>query len=1549
MTQQNDLANFVSPHVHQKSLDSASTIASFIKKEKELGTSHAVVTDHGTLAACKDVYDAARSAGLSPILGLEAYHRDDACPILLSAGVPRQDETVCAACGDSWRPDGTPRCEHGASEALRRKTFRETYYKYGHLTMHFRTYAAYQTAVRLLTKADLHAERHGSERKPIFGWRDIEEIAAAGATFGSSCLIGMVQRHLLASNSPENAAAYYDRLRAVVGPENWLVEIFPHRARSNWVKGVILRSTGGQKLKYHFEKVLRTNVGEVSAIELSDSWARKGCQHRQLVAVKNRFTWSDVDGFELASVEAIEGFVDNEPCSWADDGDFQRGCNRFVLELARSRGDRIMISDDSHFANPEEKPIQDIRLAQNGGSWKFAESNHRMSSREAFDVLRSTLGVTDSEMIGWIENSREWASRFRDFRFPSAPMLPTAFYPGDPVEVTSDLIDLHGRMQWDKPEYVKRLAYEMRLFSDAQVKDSDGNKVKLNMLPYFFPIEEICREYARRGELTGPGRGSAAGTLLAYLLGITHADPIRYRLSIDRFLSKDSGKLPDIDQDLPDRSWLLEPGGWMERRFGPCFAQVSTDTLLKLRSSVKDVHRALYGRVHPEIEELTKQFEEAPQGTSDYNHVFGYKDGDSWVPGAIEKDPALKTYAQRYPREWELVVKLLGLARNKSRHPCAHIIMNQPVGEVIPLTRVKEHLVTQYTADSVQAVGAVKYDLLGLKALLNLSHAISWIHRRAGSPPDAGMQLGGKLVPRHRLVPVGSGWADIWDLPDDQSVYDDIAAGRTETVFQFNTSGARKWLKYFNYRAPDGRPIMRDIEGPTVFTALDRPGPLDAYVTNPEDGSKHNMLVEYSRRARGLPASPDIPEVVSRLMPETHGIMVFQEQLQYAYQQITGCSGSEADAFRRDIAKKKMDKILAKYDSFVERGAKLLGSEDGARQVWEMFKTFGQYGFNKSHSLCYSLIGYACAYLKRHYPLEWWTAVLANAEGDEKEKIAEVYWPHVAYLIAMPDVQLSGESFQIEGERIRAPLRLIVGVGESAHSELLAGRPYSSIEDFVRRAGERRKAGARQVTSSGGEIRERLGHSSLNRGVVTKLIVAGVMDSLFEPGLATFQKLEEYERALAVVQSEISGKRVSQKAIDTQYLSMDAVARYQRIKEILPVYSSPLVPLLPRDLVDSDDRPRISFGDGLVLVSRSELERAESLPLSEPIEVAVAAYVQDARPFTYKSKSDRNPGMQAACEFSLDIDGGRWSGVYWGKRKSPDEVRPGSVAIFCLVRSKEERGFSIFDWRVVREPLERDEAQKPSEPKVYSTKLGAPAGAVDITRAGEWGNDWSHLADSKAGHRTKTAEQAVREYEAAFWSSPMAQRIGELAGRDLACACPPKTGWGAHHLGGYRCHGQVLLRLANPGIGTPAASSDGWNIWSGSGDGDGTAAALTNPTEISFRKGSIRRHYPVSYGGREWLDAEEAYQGNKGPGSDRDEVMVEVIVAKLLTYPHLGDAVRVMGGLPFLRKCRHETGARTPSLRRWEGKGEGSRFLRNLMAAYSKAESIRARTATDRP
>jgi hypothetical protein len=156
---------------------------------------------------------------------------------------------------------------------------------------------------------------------------------------------------------------------------------------------------------------------------------------------------------------------------------------------------------------------------------------------------------------------------------------------------------------------------------------------------------------------------------------------------------------------------------------------------------------------------------------------------------------------------------------------------------------------------------------------------------------------------------------------------------------------------------------------------------------------------------------------------------------------------------------------------------------------------------------------------------------------------------------------------------------------------------------------------------------------------------------------------------------------------------------------------------------------------------------------------------------------------------------------------------------------------------------------------------------------------------------------------------------------------------------------RAVLR-ENPGIGTPAATSNGWNIYSGSMDGDGIAAALTNPTELSFRRGAIRHKYPVTFRGQSWPDAEEAYQAAKGPGIDRDDIMVEIICQKLLLYPHLAGAIRAMGGTPFLRKCRHETGARSASARRWEGAGESSRFIRNLIAAYERAERVAAGLAT---
>lgn len=1878
-----NLPNPVPFHTHPHSIDSASTPQSFIDREVELGTGHAAATDHGSLAAVKQMFDLAREKGLTFSPGLEAYFRDDDCPILLGQGVPRTEETVCGKCMETWSKDG-PKCDCGVSCGVRRQVYRETYAKYFHCTMHFRDYPSYLRAVRLLTKRDLGAERHGQERKPIFNWADMEELAAGNVTVGSSCLIGVVSRHLLARDNMEGAVAYYDRFRSLFR-DRFLVELFPHCTDRNWVQGVRLHFRDGAKEKWWFGKRLRTNVGEISAQDLAAEFGRRDNRHAVLLAVKHNRSWEELpEPRAIEKVERLEDFLENDCKVWSPTSDYQLHCNGLHLELARRFGDPIVVSDDSHYARAKDSVVQDIRLGQ-AGNWRFWGKYHRQTGDESFEHFSRTLGTTEAEFRTWVENGRAWAESFKGLAFPSAPMLPKKFYPGDSVERTFQLIDKHGRMLWGNPVYEERLRYELELFTQTEVK-TDSGKRPLDLLPYFFPIEEVCSEYASRGELTGVGRGSAAGTLLAYLLGITHADPIRYKLSIDRFLTKDrveAGKLPDIDQDLPDRSWLLEPGGWLERRFGDHVAQIGTDMKLSLRSSVKDVHRALHGvAAVRDVEELTQRFAKVPQGISDLQHVDGYKDGDNWVPGALETDPALREYVARYPREWEVVRSCLALARGRGRHACGYVILDRPVGDVIPLTEVQGHRVTQYTADAVDSVGAVKYDFLGIDTLLYQSGAVKLIHQRCGGVPD-GLSIGGKWVPKHRLVPVPAGWADIWDLPDDQSVYDDIVSGRSSSVFQFGSDGARQWMKYFDFDRPDGSRIIRSIYDLAVFTALDRPGPLDAYVTNPEDGTKHNMLVEYARRARGLPASPDIPEVVSNLMPETFGIMVFQEQLQYSYQQITGCTGAEAEAFRRDIAKKKMDKVLKKFDFFVQRGALVLGSEEGARKVWEMYKTFGQYGFNasiagntiipvwneapkplhdfrpgdrvpavgdngelvvtevvalhdhgylpglevffddgfsmvvsvrhkfltdkgqvplyqiveqglevlcepdwatswaadsthdlrcvlatergrtsqtdvpgvcaaeegqhqssnappqsatraarcilagssknfssagdfgttcrttqglegeragevranscptfdgseeqfprgklvervstlgdvanqlrnseetgghglsrrtcldrggrilalfrpqeregsaseqadrsarsgssqgrdvesrgprsgclpssnrdelflqqersderdvasvadsnapladagrllrrrvvrvrsvgfirmydlevahprhnflllngavtsNSHSVCYSIIGYVCAYLKRHFPLEWWCSVLSHSA---KDKIQDVYWPHVAHLVSMPDVNRSQEEFTIHDGKLMAPLSLADGVGEKAHAELLAGRPYSSIEDFCQKVMGHKLAHARSRTSDGVQ-KTTLGTSALNGGVVYDLILCGAMDSLF-PQSTVFEKLAHYERAMAEAKQRATGKKVKVDPVDQFYLSLDALGRYQKAKEILPVFSRPLTDLIPEGFFHGGETKLFFDGsEWLPIVKKDELVQLEELQYvpEDGFTVSVAAYISSVRPFTY--------GDQQRWEVTFDLDGGRHKSVFWG-RKGLDgyELQPGSVCVLALTRRKVHRGFSIKSWRIVRGPLEKESDD--SGVRVWSVKHDPPKGAVLVDRSTCWGNPYSHLPAevTNAQFRTKTVREAIEAYEGWLRTQPqLMARLGELKGRDLVCHCAPKKGLAWNDGDGMKCHAQTLLRLANCDL------LRGWNIWSGSQDGAGIAAALTNPTELSYAKGTVSRHYPVSFGGREWSDAEAAFLTLREGMTDKDAdvLMVSIIVEKLRQFPDLVAAVKTKGGRHFLEACSHKTGARSAQMRAWEGEGVSSRFIRNLVAAF---ESVTA-------
>ena len=386
--------------------------------------------------------------------------------------------------------------------------------------------------------------------------------------------------------------------------------------------------------------------------------------------------------------------------------------------------------------------------------------------------------------------------------------------------------------------------------------------------------------------------------------------------------------------------------GWFGERFGECYAQISTSTTLKLKMAIRDVARMLHRSVPFDIEDWVKKMEMPPQGVTDLNFILGYNNDEGFVQGSIERDKNLQAYINRYPEDWDVVKRALGLQRSKSRHACGFIISNVPVQDFIPLTTVTGTKCTDYTALSVEEVGGLKMDFLRIGILGDITGAMRLVNERRMIVPVDRM-INGRLVPDFRQVPdpVTKEMVDIWDLPTNQEVFAEIAEGKTETVFQLGSEGAIQWLPYFNYDKPNGHKVIDSIEAISDFNALNRPGPLDILVTNPEDGTKHNMLIEYTRRARGLSGSKDVLPILDKLCPETHGVMVYQEMLQRIYQYCTDCTGQEAEAFRTNTAKKKKEKVDAVYPSFMEKAGAKLGKED-AQSLWDFLVTWSRYGFN---------------------------------------------------------------------------------------------------------------------------------------------------------------------------------------------------------------------------------------------------------------------------------------------------------------------------------------------------------------------------------------------------------------------------------------------------------------------------------------------------------------------------------------------------------------------------------------------------------------------------
>lgn len=941
------------------------------------------------------------------------------------------------------------------TEAIERAIQRTAMNQYLHVTIHFKDRWAYQYFCGLSQAMWSRAVKKYDELKPMI---TIEELrgAAGHITIGSSCMKGPVQNFLL----PSRDGIIQPDLKRAEQMYNWLREIAGP-------DGFFV---------------------EVFPHTVTHDWQK---------ATVNP------DG------SRVEGYFKPHECTChAPDGDLQKPLNRFTVDLAKKYGDKVIISLDSHFAVEGQKVIQDAKLGNGEENWRFHNSYHIMSTEDAAKILKHTLGVDDKTIESWVDNSYAFAANFNDFKLQTSKDRWVLAGDGDRfLSKLKSTIDKWGRMNWEDQAMVEQLKREIQLFA------FNGT---LNLLSYIETIEDIAN-FCRENDILMNVRGSAGGSLLLYLIGVSGINPLKHRLSLGRFLTAGriaANSLPDVDMDVSDQDRVIQ---YLKEKYGDSVCRLSTDLLLRIKSSIKDAERSFFGRVRPEVERMTTKLPSTPQGTNDYEFVFGKyaKTGELIEPGLYDTNLQLRRYADENPEIWNVISEMLGIQRNKSTHACGFIITDRPITEYLPIIKVNDEWVTGYSPKSAEAAGLVKFDLLGLNTLRDIRLAVKSIKDRTGQVLD----------PFH--------------LPYDEKCFHQFAAGASESVFQFDTPTVRPYLIKIK---------PKSIDDLAAITSLCRPGTLDA-----PSGDGRTLAEVFVARAAGEPITYVHPDL-EPILKETYGIQLYQEQTIQIFKDIGGMDDAQADEVRRGIGKKiasVLDQATSKLrESCLARG----WTEDQVKLLMEQIMASARYSFNKSHAVSYAYVAYACMYLKTNYRLDWWKAILSNSSKDE---LATKFWRHVSSFTSLPDINMSKDDYEIVDDRIVAPFSILSGVGEKSYEDLMRHKPYKSLEHFVRsHFPTKEEENAKKAAKKAGEKLKSERKSAINAGIARKLIAAGVLDSMFEKDMQIESKLMLFEQ----VRGQVRGKKPE--TVPEEFASISTLGKYLLKKQLVQIHSEDLRPVM---------------------------------------------------------------------------------------------------------------------------------------------------------------------------------------------------------------------------------------------------------------------------------------------------------------------------------------------------------------------------------------------------
>jgi DNA polymerase-3 subunit alpha len=676
-----------------------------------------------------------------------------------------------------------------------------------------------------------------------------------------------------------------------------------------------------------------------------------------------------------------------------------------MFELSSDLGLGVVATNDAHYLTRDDAEAHDVLLAIGTGADLDDPKRFRFTGNESYVKSEAEMQQLFSDHPETLALTQQIADRC-EFDFETRYFLPKFPRPdgaASDTDLLRDLAEKGARERYGDPfaaEVRDRLEYELGVINQA------------GYAGYFLIVHDFIVAARERGIPVGPGRGSAAGSLVAYALRITDVDPLKFDLLFERFLNPERVSMPDIDVDFcfERRGEIIE---YVRQRYGrESVGQIITFGTMKARAAVKDVARVL--KVPPgDADKLTKLIPSGP----------GYS---LTIPEALKRVDELKTAAAEsevVARVFQYASRIEGLSRHASVHAAGIVIAPGPLSEYVPVCTAptrgsgagagEDAIICQYDMESLEKVGMLKMDFLGLKTLTVIHDAVEMIAAATGTAPDmASLSL------------------------EDPAVYELLRRGRTAGVFQFESALGTDTL----------RSMQCDrFEDLVASNALLRPGTLDS-----------GMHLVYIRRKLGQEpvtyAHPDLEE----LLRPTYGVVTYQEQLMRIANIMAGFTMGEADLLRKAVGKKNMELIQRELQHFVDRGVALGRTPEVMAELSTQIEKFGRYGFNKSHSVAYSVLSYQTAWLKTYFPAQFMAALLSSEIGSTDKVVQYINEARdLGLTVLPPDVTESGFKFTVVGDkRIRFGLGAVRNVGGGAIDSIIQARrdgPFTSFFDFVNR------------------------------------------------------------------------------------------------------------------------------------------------------------------------------------------------------------------------------------------------------------------------------------------------------------------------------------------------------------------------------------------------------------------------------------------------------------------------------------------------------------------